>query len=241
MLQTWARTVTDLIAPPRCLGCLEEGKWWCQRCAASSYPPQYHCIHCGNPAPRGLTCRTCRQNTVITGLITAGSYTNAALRRGIHWLKFKGVRAVAPILADFIVSHLTTIASSPTLRQTAKLVPIPLHPRRLRTRGFNQSLDIAYTLSERMGISIAQNMVVRQRSTWTQTALPPTLRHNNMADAFCIHTPPDPSVHYWLLLDDVTTSGATLSAAAQTIADYYEKFLTEHPRPQIWGCAIAQG
>jgi predicted amidophosphoribosyltransferase len=81
----------------------------------------------------------------------------------VHWLKFNGVRSCAEFLAALVADKLTVIAPLPLLRRDALLVPIPLHHRRQRERGFNHSDDIARWLSRITGIPVAAALV-RTRS-----------------------------------------------------------------------------
>lgn len=214
------------------MGCLEETTWLCAACQRQWPTERLRCIVCDQLSPRGRTCLHCRPQTRLTGVISAGSYENKALRRGIHWLKFKGVRPVAKTLAYLLTPTLTTIAPLTVLQREAAFIPIPLHPHRLRQRGFNQTADIAQALTNYTGIPTS-NALSRTRSTWTQTKLTTELRRSNMAGAFQLINPPPASVRYILLIDDVTTTGSTLSAAAAAFAT--------QPGLQIWGCTIARG
>jgi ComF family protein len=226
--------ITDILAPARCIGCLQEGTWHCAACEQKLPPTVTACIVCEALRPRGTTCQGCRTKTALTGVISAGMYHNMALRRGIHWLKFKGVRPLAAILAGALIPHLSLIAPLSVLQRHAVLVPIPIHSRRFRERGFNQSFDIAQRISHLTHIPM-RDLLVRTRATWTQTLLPADLRGDNMRDAFNVLEHPETHIRFVLIVDDVTTSGATLSAAAAAIAP------AARPFTQFWGCTIARG
>lgn len=231
-LQAIAAELAGIIAPARCLNCLREGTWLCSTCQPKLPAYKQRCIICSHPQPRGVVCNACHSQTTLDGTLSAGSYSWPWLRRGVHWLKFKGVRPVADVLAPLLAKYLTAIAPLPTLQQSAALVPIPLHRRRLRLRGFNQSLDVAYSLRQVTGIPVL-DILERQRSTWTQTKLPTQLRQQNVRDAFRLRLPVLPAKQWWLLIDDVTTSGSTLSAAAAT--------LHQAGAQQLWGVTVARG
>lgn len=230
--------LTDILAPPRCLRCLTENTWWCSRCSLSLKRPYLSCIGCHTLNPHGRTCATCRAAYPLTGVISVGSYTTPYLRRGIHWLKYKNVRTVAPILAEMLLPSLLTIAPWPDLQRQALLIPIPLHHRRQRLRGFNQSQDIAAHLARISRIPLVP-LLVRHQSTWTQSHLPKEMRTDNMQNAFRVETAPDPSKKILLLVDDVTTSGSTFVSAAMSLRTWYLR--NGLPFPHIWGCAIARG
>lgn len=207
--------------------------WLCTSCnqRLGSFPQS--CIKCNKPHPRGLTCFECRDATLLTGTISAGPYHALPLQRGIQWLKFKGIRQVAPVLAELLLPELLKIAPLTQLQTQASLVPIPLHPRRQRERGFNQSQEIAAHVSALAGIPVTP-LLVRRQATWTQSHLPHELRADNMATAFAINASTAPVRPLLLILDDVTTTGSTLSAAANVLATHY-------PTARLWGVTIARG
>ncbi len=228
-------TLRDIIAPPRCISCLQEGSWHCFQCRQNFRLSAQKCLICLKKQPRGLTCPECRQSTPITGTISAGAYHAEALRRGIHWLKFKHVRQVAPALASLLVPALPAIAPLPQLRQEAVIIPVPLHARRRRQRGFNQTEELAEQLSNATNLPLSFS-VIRSRPTWSQAKLPAELRQQNTQAAFRL-VEPLPNKKFYILLDDVITSGATSSAAAQAL--WQSPALPKGA--QIWALAVARG
>lgn len=169
----------------------------------------------------------------LRGIISAGSYKAEHMKRGVKWLKFKGVREIAPVLAQLLVPYLPIIAPVEQLRKQAVIVPIPLHKRRERERGFNQSLEIARSLTEVTKIPVLEALE-RTRATHSQANLPPgDLRRQNLKDAFEIKSSL-PKRKYFLVLDDVTTTGATLQAAGEALKQ-------QLPKAQLWGVTIARG
>lgn len=224
------RSLADIIAPARCLRCLREGTWLCQACEQDLPTLRQRCIVCNHIQPRGAACVRHRAATPLSGVISAGSYGAPHIKRGVHWLKFRGVRAVAPFLAHWLAPLLPMVAPLPALQRQAAIVPIALHRRRLRARGFNQSLEIAAALSAQTGIRVA-DILARRRATWSQAELPHDMRERNVAQAFEASTRL-PRAKYILLLDDVTTTGATLASAASVL-----KGATQ----EIWGITVARG
>lgn len=187
------------------------------------------CIGCGQISLRGLTCKQCRDDQVLHGVLSAGGYSNPRLKCLISWLKFRGVRDVAPVLALHMSPLMRLIG--PDFKEQSVLVPIPLHTARERTRGFNQSVDISLALSEYFGIPLFDGLV-RTRSTWIQKKLPMDMRKQNLRGAFALQESL-PDVTYVVLVDDVTTSGSTLSEAAETILDSGDF--------EVWGVTAARG
>lgn len=178
-------------------------------------------------------CRPCRAETSLTGTVSVGTYNAEWLRRGIHWLKFKGVRTVAPTLASLLAWRFSLVATPAELRSRACVAPIPLHARRQRQRGFNQSELLAAALEAETSIPVC-NLLTRSRATWTQTKLPRELRRDNLQEAFTLTASLPAATRFVLLVDDVTTTGSTLSAAASVIKHRW-------PEAQVWGCTLAQG
>lgn len=208
--------LADVVAPARCMGCLREGTWLCAACEQDL--PNVALVQ--------------RNVKALDGVISAGSYSLPALKRSIGWLKFKGVKPLAKPLGLLMIRGLVTVSPLAQLRDQAALVPIPLHRRRMRQRGFNQSWELAAVLKEYTGIPIL-DVLVRERATWTQTKLPPELRQENTSDAFALKISSLPDKRYWLLIDDVTTTGATLAAAAEPLKAAGAK--------EVWGVTVARG
>ena len=125
----------------------------------------------------------------------------------IHALKFDACEEAAPLLAQAMADALPR-------RDFDCIVPVPLHPTRLRQRGFNQTLILGRGLSARTGIPV-QELLRRDRYYAPQSRLPMKRRAANVRGAFsCVG---DPSSKRILLLDDVRTTGSTACACAQTL------------------------
>lgn len=101
------------------------------------------------------------------------------------------------------------------------IIAVPLHWQRHYTRGYNQSLELARGVSEVTGLPLLRRRVVRIRNNQSQTHLSPSQRLENVEDIFSLRRP-IPYSHV-LLVDDVLTTGATLSACAHAIASVYPK------------------
>ena len=212
-LKEISTALLDIAAPRRCMRCSIEGTWLCPQCITEVVrDPKLSCIVCEIPHPRGATCIPCRQLSPVRSLIHGAPYDAPWIRAGISWLKFRGITDIAPTLASLIAPKLLNIAPLATLRSEYVLVPMALHAKRRRARGFNQSELIARALQEQTGISV-QNALVRIRNTPSQARLPKQLRDQNVADAFSLNeTPIKENV---IIIDDVATSGATLTQAAR--------------------------
>ncbi len=233
-----AEGLKDALAPMRCISCLIEGTWYCSACRHAAPPHILTCIGCKEERPRGATCSACKEDIPLTGVISARSYSDQAIQRGIEWLKFKGVRPIAEILGGILIPKLTAIGPIPYLAQHAVLVPLPLHASRKRSRGFNQSEDIAHAIGSLCKIPVA-HLLTKQRSTVSQAKLPHDLRQENTQDAFALTVSPlayqilTQSKNTIIIVDDVATTGATLISAARAFPP--------HTAVEIWGATIARG
>jgi len=190
----------------------------CPRCW-TSIPPLTPpiCDQCGDPLPtwRAISlplarCPRCRRTSRFVDRARAvGSY-DGALRAIVHALKYEGRRSLARPLARLMRQR-----GGDLLDGAACAVPVPLHPSRRRQRGFNQAAD----LSRRLPLPTVPALR-RIRATATQTGLPAARRHRNVRDAFAVtaagRTLPGAVV---VLVDDVSTTGATLEACARALKE----------------------
>jgi len=135
-------------------------------------------------------------------------YFEGALRKAMHWLKYRGRTALADPLGGLMAEYW---AQHPM--QFDVIVPVPLHADRLRKRGYNQAALLARQMARRVGLMEEEQTLVRQRSTSRQVDLNAKQRKQNVRDAF--HCSGDGLAgKQILLIDDVCTTGATLEACA---------------------------
>jgi len=97
------------------------------------------------------------------------------------------------------------------------LIPVPLHPRRLRERGFNQALLLARVLKKRYSMALATRILKRWRWTEPQVNLSGKVRKKNVKGSFIISNPMAVKEKNILLLDDVYTTGATINESGRTL------------------------
>lgn len=233
-----AEGLKDALAPARCIDCLCEGTWYCSSCRRHTSPHIFQCIGCKSENMSGRTCTDCAEDTPLTGFISARPYTDHSIQRGIEWLKFKGIRPLAEVLAGLLIPKLTAIAPIDVLAKRAILVPLPLHKKRYLQRGFNQSEDIARAIGTLCSIEV-RNLLTRITATASQAHLPHELRTQNMHDTFALDISQDTyqeltkNKSIIIILDDVSTTGATLISAAHAFPILADT--------EIWGAAIARG
>jgi predicted amidophosphoribosyltransferase len=171
------------------------------------------CARCGQPLPPIPPCRFCRDWPAVLVETRSAVWLDSPARAVVHHLKYQGLPTLGRETAELIGRYVPRPAGG-------FLVPIPLAPGRLRTRGYNQAAAIARGLGALWRLPVAEALVSRRRDTGTQTALTPEARSANVARAFrakpATRSVGEPAV---ILVDDVLTTGATLCAAAAALAD----------------------
>lgn len=189
----WLSSLADIVWPARCVACTAAGSWWCADCAA-----RVRTI--GGPVPGAWP--------GLDGVL-AGAYFVEPFAGAIKALKYRHARAVGEELVGYLRAPLERLD-----HVGATLVPVPLHPSRLRERGHNQSAVLAELLSQTTGVPF-RTSIRRIRPTATQTGLGRADRFKNLAGAFDWTGPrPDARDAMVILVDDVITTGATFAAAA---------------------------
>jgi ComF family protein len=129
----------------------------------------------------------------------------------LHQLKYAGRRRAARRLAEVLLEE---PAARALLATADVLVPVPLHPRRLRERGFNQSELLAHELAQRVAQPVCADALVRRVDTAPQAGLTAAARRRNVVGAFAVKRKASVAGRTVVLVDDVLTTGATAIACA---------------------------
>lgn len=202
--------LAGIVYPPRCAGCGRRGFWLCAACEATAPPFQPPwCPRCGAVATRSA-CRCAELPLVLTRLRSALPY-DGWVRQGIISLKFHDETA----RAEHLGRHLTPLLAE--FGTIDGLVPVPLHPRRLRERGFNQALLLAGQAAAGQ-VAIRDDLLVRIRPTPHQVGLGAEQRRANVHGAFAVPPGLDLTGMRLVLIDDVLTTGSTLGNCAEALA-----------------------
>jgi ComF family protein len=171
--------------------------------------PINHCPICLLPVTIPHICGACLTNPPAYTRILAAFHYTFPVDVLIHSLKYRSNLAIAPILAKLLIETIN-ISDPPDF-----IIPMPLHPVRLRERGFNQAVEIGRYISQKHKINMLLDSCIRVRNTPLQTGLPWQQRKKNIRNAFSCNR--DLSGKHVIILDDVMTSGATINELAQVL------------------------
>lgn len=189
----------------------------CNDCVARFAPPRPRCARCGLalPQPQAM-CGECLREA------PPFEHTVCALDYGFPWdrlisdFKFRGRAELAPALAELMNAALERAAPTPA---ASLVVPVPLAPRRLAERGFNQAWELARALARRRRLRAEPEALQRVLDPAHQATLSRAERQRNLRNAFCPRRPglaPLAGAHV-ALVDDVMTTGATVHEAAAAL------------------------
>lgn len=182
----------------------------CTHCRHSLPLTNFH-LSAGNPVEQIFWGRLPVERATALLYFDKGSNYN----RLVHQLKYKGREDAGLFLGKLLGSAL----NESTFSSIDCIIPIPLHPAKLRRRGFNQSQIIAHGIAEVLGIEVHANMLNRKIFSQTQTRRKRYDRWKNVEGIFGCNYPEKIRNKHILLVDDVITTGATMEAAGSAIRE----------------------
>ena len=215
----------DVFLPPRCFLCGDLTGWGelrgglCPTCREDLPTwPREHCPRCGRDWPGGLksthTCGRCRKKPPPFDRAEAAGRHEGLLRRAVSAFKFRGRTDLARPLAAWMAARL----GPPFYPPRADLIlPVPLHTRRLRERGYNQALLLARALYRPWPDLVDPGLLTRPIRTRPQVGLSKAARRQNVRGAFALAPGVDLRGLNVILIDDVFTTGATLNECARVL------------------------
>jgi competence protein ComFC len=212
-------TLVELFYPSNCVGCgqpQDVGTLLCDKCKGTSPRIQApFCRCCSRPfeglITQGFACPNCEDRAPAFECAVSIYQAKGVLRDLIHRFKYGRQFHLRRVLAEYLAEAMQD--SRMQAAPADALVPVPLHPARLRERGFNQADALAETLSRRTHLSILR-CIERRRYTNTQTRFDRLERMQNLRNAFAMRKNSDVRGKHLVLLDDVLTTGSTLHECA---------------------------
>lgn len=214
----------DFLFPRRCLGCGQWRNYFCQKCVKKVRLVENQvCPVCQKPGIGGKTHPRCQTKYSLDGLTSVFAY-EGIIKKAIGRLKYKFITDLAEELIELV----------PKQRfPSAILIPVPLHSRRQRWRGFNQAELWGRMLAERYGWEMETDVLERHKHTKPQVDLKGKERKRNIQGAFRIR----PKVKFekqakFLLFDDVWTTGSTMRECGQV--------LKRNGVNEVWGLTLAR-
>ena len=242
--------ILDTLFPKFCLGCKKEGNYLCEDCRTLLDINEFnHCL-CDRPTTlpyrqKAGKCGRCHSKS-LSGLYFALPYKESKItKKLIHQFKYKPyLKDLAETLAGILIEHFVLAANNTEeIWQNSVLVPVPIHIKKLRERGYNQSEELAKELSKVLKIPVATNVLTKIKHTEPQMKLSKAEREKNLFGAFSICHPResgDPDLvrsdltkfSKIFLVDDVYTTGSTMQECAKT--------LKESGTKSVWGICIAR-
>jgi len=185
------------------------------------------CPKCGKPQTSGILCPSCTGWQAEIDGIRAPFKFDGVIREAIHRLKYNNLRALVIPLVGFLLDY---VESNYVPGQV--LVPVPLHPKRLKERGYNQSSLLAHRLGKLTNLVVEDGCLVRTKFVTPQAKASTVVeRRENVRGAFLCWNQRlrDREV---ILIDDVSTSGATLNACAAALKASGVR--------SVWGLVLAR-
>lgn len=211
-------SVIAALFPPTCVLCGAPGARGLDLCAGcdADLPRNRHaCVHCASPfvvpMPPGTRCGRCQKVAPPFDRCIAAFRYEAAVPSLVSGAKFHGqlnrLRLLGYCLAETI--------SAQQVRRPDALIPVPLHPRRLRERGYNQALEIARVLSRELVLPVNSHSCARIAYTPHQSGLAAGIRRRNLRGAFV--APASLHGEHLVIIDDVVTTGSTVTELSRVL------------------------
>ena len=223
--------ILHILFPKTCFSCGEDLPFGedfplCAACFSQiQYPGPLICRRCGTVLPAGgahcALCRGSKAKTFKCGVIRSAWLFGPQTQALIHAFKYQGYSFLADFLGERMAQE---FIKYPELTPIDWVVPVPLHPKKRRVRGYNQSQLLAESFCKRTGLLLRGEVLLRQRDTLSQARLKRAERLTNMAGAFAAL--PEVKGKRILLIDDVATTGATLEGCAVALKQAGAKQVT---------------
>ncbi|MEE8428752.1 MAG: ComF family protein [Gammaproteobacteria bacterium] len=232
MVNDWSQAARFWLFPPTCAlcdGASYQGLDLCNGCYRDLPRIRQACTRCAAPISltgRSLVCGNCQRKPPCFQGATAPFQYQQPLVYLIHQLKFARQLSIARLLGRLMIEHFANWPGLPDC-----LIPVPLHPKRLRERGFNQAMEISRVLGKGLNVPVLKRSCRRVRCTVAQSLLPVKKRRANVRNAFQVHG--SLKEQHVAIVDDVLTTGNTANELARCLISAGAK------RVEVWVVARA--
>lgn len=219
--------IWDIIFPKKCINCKKEGSYLCEDCLSLiEINPFTYCL-CEKMEKRS-SCEKCK-NRNLDKIFSAASFNNRIVKEAIHKLKYNYIEELSAPLAILVLSHLQAVNCP--IDKNFIISPVPMHIKKEKRRGFNQSEKIAKLISESTGIPLSASLI-KIKETRPQMELNKEERSQNIKGCFAVKNGEEFKNKTVLLLDDLYTTGNTMDECA--------KVLKENGAKEVWGLSVAR-
>jgi len=226
----------DMLYPPRCPVCddiiLPKGEEICIKCRGTfSSVGRVFCMKCGKPIknPGRVNCTECSNKKRNFDECRSAFVYDDAMRKSIYRFKYNKRREYARFYAKEIVSRLGGKINEYNVQA---IIPVPMHKKKERDRGYNQAYLIAKEVSHLTNIPVFNNYILRNKSTKIMRNLGASERENNLKKAFKISSDVV-KLNDVIVIDDIFTTGATIDAVAMCLKEYGVK--------KVYGICLSTG
>ncbi len=205
--------MVDWVFPPVCAGCDQTGERWCSACQTNSDVLTGNlCPICGLPQATAQVCAECANTPPPYRALRSWGKYGGPLRNAIVRLKYKSDMGMGEVLSKHLIKLYNDVKWEVDL-----VTAVPLSANRQKQRGYNQAGLLARPLAYAISKPYTPNILLRTRDTPSQVHLTAQQRRTNLLNAFSASAP---IVHgkVVLVIDDVTTTGSTISACAQALS-----------------------
>lgn len=213
---TWAKLRHTRWYPAPCHLCSQDTRTrfgLCSRCTQQwqrSQAARHFCRGCGVSVEQPGLCAHCYVHGPAFSEVRAAAVWDERSRYFVHQLKYQADFSVTRFMAEQMAAR---IQSDPGLA-VMQMIPMPQHPKRRNTRGFNQAILLADALSKQLNLPVDRDVAARVVDTPSLTGLNRGQRRAALRDAFTIQQPPQPCL---AIVDDVLTTGASAGALADKL------------------------
>lgn len=215
VIKSWFRDLINIILPKFCLVCedeiVEESDIVCIGCL-SKLPYSRHWESAENDFTRRVGSRFRFEGGAALFLVRKGE----RVQKLIQMLKYQDREDIGIWMGEMLGYR---IKDKLLGKSIDFIIPVPLHPRKLKSRGYNQSLSICHGLAKVLGRPVMADQLLRVRNTISQTKINKEQRLLNIAGAFSVREREELRNKHILLVDDVLTTGATMEACALSLLE----------------------